>query len=77
MNYDKDIEILRAELFKANAENHRISTQLDLAKEGLKALISDGIQSTIAERTLIEIKKLDLISEGIKKVISENDRSED
>ena len=54
-----------------------LSTQLDLAKEGLKALISDGIQSAIAESTLIEIKKFDLISEGIKKIISENDKSED
>ena len=64
MSYNKDVEILREELFKANALNHKLSTQLDLAKEGLKALLSDGIQSAIAESTLKEINKLDLPQEN-------------
>ena len=58
-----DIEILRNELGKASEMNHKLNTQLDIAKEGLKALISDGIQSAIAESTLEEIKKLDLPQE--------------
>ena len=58
-----DIEILRNELGKASEMNHKLNTQLDIAKEGLKALISDGIQSAIAESTLEENKKLDLPQE--------------
>ena len=55
-----DVEILRNEVGNLSEMNHKLSTQLDIAKEGLKALISDGIQSAIAESTLEEIKKLDL-----------------
>ena len=62
-----DIEILRNEVIKLSEMNHKLSTQLDIAKEGLKALISDGIQSAIAESTLEEIKKLDLPHENLDK----------
>ena len=62
-----DIEILRNEVIKLSEMNHKLSTQLDIAKEGLKALISDGIQSAIAESTLEEIKKLDLPQENFGK----------
>ena len=59
-----DIEILRNEVIKLSEMNHKLSTQLDIAKEGLKALLSDGIQSAIAESTLKEINKLDLPQEN-------------
>ena len=62
-----DVEILRNEVGKLSEMNHKLSTQLDIAKEGLKALLSDGIQSAIAESTLEEIKKLDLPQENLDK----------
>ena len=62
-----DVEILRNEVGNLSEMNHKLSTQLDIAKEGLKALISDGIQSAIAESTLEEIKKLDLPQENLDK----------
>ena len=62
-----DVEILRNEVGNLSEMNHKLSTQLDIAKEGLKALISDGIQSAIAESTLEEIKKLDLPQENFGK----------
>ena len=62
---DIDIEILREEVYKLSAQNHKLQDQLNIAKEGLKALISDGIQSGIAKDTLEEIKKLDLPQEDL------------
>ena len=62
-----DVEILRNEVGNLSEMNHKLSTQLDIAKEGLKALLSDGIQSAIAESTLEEIKKLDLPQENFGK----------
>ena len=67
MSYDKDIEILRNEVFKLSAMNHELQDKLSIAIEGLKALISDGIQSGIAQDTLEEIKKLDLPQENFDK----------
>ena len=67
MSYDKDIEILRNEVFKLSAMNHELQDKLSIAIEGLKALISDGIQSGIAQDTLEEIKKLDLPQENLDK----------
>ena len=67
MSYDKDIEILRNEVFKLSAMNHELQDKLSIAIEGLKALISDGIQSGIAQDTLEEIKKLDLPQEDLNK----------
>ena len=63
MSYDKDIEILRREIGLLAEENHKLQDKLNIATEGLKALISDGIQSGIAQDTLEEIKKLDLPQE--------------
>jgi hypothetical protein len=63
MSYDKDIEILRREVGLLAEENHKLQDKLNIATEGLKALISDGIQSGIAQDTLEEIKKLDLPQE--------------
>ena len=63
MSYDKDIEVLRREIGILAEENHKLQDKLNIATEGLKALISDGIQSGIAQDTLEEIKKLDLPQE--------------
>ena len=63
MSYDKVIEILRREIGLLAEENHKLQDKLNIATEGLKALISDGIQSGIAQDTLEEIKKLDLPQE--------------
>ena len=63
MSYDKDIEILRREIGILAEVNHKLQDKLNIAIEGLKALISDGIQSGIAQATLEEIKKLDLPQE--------------
>ena len=60
-----DIEILRHEVGKLSDMNHKLQDKLNIAIEGLKALISDGIQSGIAQDTLEEIKKLDLPQEDI------------
>ena len=65
MSYDKDIEILRREVGILAEENHKLQDKLNIATEGLKALISDGIQSGIAQDTLEEIKKLDLPQEDL------------
>ena len=67
MSYDKDIEILRREVGILAEENHKLQDKLNIATEGLKALISDGIQSGIAQDTLEEIKKLDLPQESLDK----------
>ena len=40
-----DIEILREEVYKLSAQNHKLQDQLNIAKEGLKALISGGEQT--------------------------------
>ena len=58
MSYDKDIEILRREIGILAEANHKLQDKLNIAIEGLKALISDGIQSGIAKDTLEEIKKV-------------------
>ena len=55
MSYDKDIEILRREIGILAEANHKLQDKLNIAIEGLKALISDGIQSGIAKDTLEEI----------------------
>ena len=55
-----DIEILREEVFKLSASNHKLQTQLSIAIEGLKALTSGGEQTGIANKTLEAIKQLDL-----------------
>ena len=65
MSYDKDIEILRREIGILAEANHKLQDKLNIAIEGLKALISDGIQSGIAQDTLEEIKKLDLPQEDL------------
>ena len=59
-----DIEILRSELMKSNTLNHKLSTKLDIAIEGLKLLYSGGEQTGIANKTLEAIKELDLPQEG-------------
>ena len=59
-----DIEILRSELMKANTLNHKLSTKLDIAIEGLTELYSGGEQTGIANKTLEAIKELDLPQEG-------------
>ena len=61
---DMDIEILRAELIKANTLNHKLSTKLDIAIEGLEALSFGGEPTGIANKTLEAIKELDLPQEG-------------
>jgi|TARA_R110001583_G_scaffold83991_5_gene221313 hypothetical protein len=60
---NEDIEVLRREIGILAEENHKLQDKLNIATEGLKALISDGIQSGIAQDTLEEIKKLDLPQE--------------
>ena len=65
MSDDKDIEILRREIGILSEANHKLQDKLNIAIEGLKALISDGIQSGIAKDTLEEIKKLDLPQEDL------------
>ena len=67
MSYAKDIEILRGEIGILGEANHKLQDKLNIATEGLKALISDGIQSGIAQDTLEEIKKLDLPQESLDK----------
>ena len=61
---DMDIEILRAELMKVNTLNHKLSTKLDIAMQGLTELYSGGEQTGIANKTLEAIKQLDLPQEG-------------
>ena len=63
---DMDIEILRAELMKANTLNHKLSTKLDIAIEGLKLLYSGGEQTGIANKTLEAIKQLDLPQDSLE-----------
>ena len=60
---NEDIEVLRREIGILAEKNHKLQDKLNIATEGLKALISDGIQSGIAQDTLEEIKKLDLPQE--------------
>ena len=63
---DMDIEILRAELIKANTLNHKLSTKIDIAIEGLEALSFGGEQTGIANKTLEAIKQLDLPQDSIE-----------
>ena len=51
---------------RINALNHKISTKLDIATEGLKLLYSGGEQTGIANKTLEAIKQLDLPQDSIK-----------
>ena len=55
-----DIEILRGEVFKLSAQNHKLQDKLTIAIEGLKALTSGGEQTGIANKTLEAIQNLDL-----------------
>ena len=64
---EMDIEILRAELMKVNTLNHKLSTKLDIAIEGLKLLYSGGEQTGIASKTLEAIKELDLPQDSLEK----------
>ncbi len=61
-----DIEILRGEVFKLSASNHKLQTQLSVAIEGLKALSSGGEQTGIANKTLEAIQDLDLPQESLE-----------
>ena len=63
---DMDIEILRAELMKANTLNHKLNTKLDIAMQGLTELYSGGEQTGIANKTLEAIKELDLPQDSLK-----------
>ena len=61
-----DIEILREEVFKLSAQNHRLQDKLTIAMEGLKALTSGGEQTGIAKKTLEAIQDLDLPQESLE-----------
>ncbi len=61
-----DIEILREEVFKLSALNHKLQEQLSIAIEGLKALSSGGEQTGIANKTLEAIQNLDLPQESLE-----------
>ena len=61
-----DIEILREEVFKLSAQNHRLQDKLTIAIEGLKALSSGGEQTGIAKKTLEAIQDLDLPQESLE-----------
>ena len=61
-----DIEILRNEVYKLDAQNLKLRHKLEIAVQGLKALTSGGEQTGIANKTLEEIKKLDLPQEGVE-----------
>ena len=63
---DMDIEILRSELMKSNTLNHKLSTKLDIAMQGLTELYSGGEQTGIANKTLEAIKQLDLPQDSIE-----------
>ena len=63
---DMDIEILRAELMRVNALNHKLSTKLDIAMQGLTELYSGGEQTGIANKTLEAIKQLDLPQDSLE-----------
>ena len=45
-----DIEILREEIFKLSALNHKLKDKLNIAISGLEALISGGEQTGIASK---------------------------
>ncbi len=61
-----DIEILRGEVFKLSASNHKLQDKLTIAIEGLKALTSGGEQTGIAKKTLEAIQDLDLPQESLE-----------
>ena len=63
---DMDIEILRSELMKSNTLNHKLSTKLDIAMQGLTELYSGGEQTGIANKTLEAIQDLDLPQESLE-----------
>ena len=63
---DMDIEILRSELMKSNTLNHKLSTKLDIAMQGLTELYSGGEQTGIANKTLEAIKQLDLPQDSLE-----------
>ena len=63
---DMDIEILRSELMKSNTLNHKLSTKLDIAMQGLTELYSGGEQTGIANKTLEAIKQLDLPQDSVE-----------
>ena len=63
---EMDIEILRAELMRVNALNHKLSTKLDIAMQGLTELYSGGEQTGIANKTLEAIKQLHLPQDSLE-----------
>ena len=63
---DMDIEILREEVYKLSAQNHKLQDQLNIATEGLKALSSGGEQTGIANKTLEAIESLDLPQDSLE-----------
>ena len=58
-----DIEILREEIFKLSALNHKLKDKLNIAISGLEALNSGGEQTGIASKTIEAIKESDLPQE--------------
>ena len=54
---------MQEEIFKLSALNHKFQDKLNIALEGLEALISNGDQTGIATKTLKAIKELDLPKE--------------
>ena len=66
-----EIEILEEKIFKLSELNHKLhseysemqSDKLNIALEGLEALISNGDQTGIAEKTLKAIKELNSTKE--------------
>ena len=61
-----DIEILRNEVYKLDAQNLKLKHKLEIAVQGLKALTSGGEQTGIAKKTLEAIQDLDLPQESLE-----------
>ena len=58
-----EIEMLKEDIFKLSTSNHKLQDKLNIALEGLEALISNGDQTGIAEKTLKAIKELNSTKE--------------
>ena len=52
--------MLKEDIFKLSTSNHKLQDKLNIALEGLEALISNGDQTGIAAKTLKAIKELNL-----------------